>query len=114
MAGTTRIVGVALIAVGVIGYLATDRASATALLPAVLGLVLFVLGVLARRSESASKHLMHTAMVIALLGIAGAAPRLGGLGDGDAAAIASAATIGICVIFLVLGIRSFITARKNR
>ncbi len=113
MPRTTQVVGLALIAVGAIAYFATGRESWTALLPAVIGLTLLVLGVLADRGES-SRHFMHAAMVVALLGAAGTMSRAIEVADeGGGASIASAITWVICVVYLVLGIRSFVEARRS-
>lgn len=113
MAKTTQIVGLLLIVVGVIGYIATDAAHWTALLPAVLGLLIAVLGLVGGRVEG-GHHAIHVALVIALLGALGALPRLGGLADGDAAALASLATVLVCAVFIALGVRSFAAARRAR
>ena len=75
MANTTVGIGAALIAIGVVGYVATDRQSATALIPAVLGLLLLAFGWLAR-NDGSRKHAMHAVAVVALLGLLGT---IGGL-----------------------------------
>lgn len=113
MAKVTQVVGVLLIVIGVMGYVATDAAHWTALLPAILGLVIAVLGLLADRTDG-GHHAIHAALVIALLGALGALPRVGGLADGNAAAIASLATVLVCAAFIVLGVRSFVAARRDR
>jgi uncharacterized membrane protein len=108
----TQVVGITLIAIGVIAYVATDFASATALLPAALGLVIGVLGVVAARIE-AGQHAIHAALVIALLGLLGSLRPLPGLPDGEPAAITSLITILVCVVYLGLGVRSFVNARRT-
>ena len=65
----------ALIVIGVVGYVATDRQSATALIPAFLGLLLLAFGWLAR-NEAYRKHAMHAVAAFALLGLLGT---IGGL-----------------------------------
>jgi uncharacterized membrane protein YtjA (UPF0391 family) len=65
---------------------------------------------------------MHLALVFALLGFGGTVPgvlkmvsRLGGEEiDRPTAAFAQSIVAVLCLIYLVLGIRSFIVARKNR
>jgi uncharacterized membrane protein len=114
VAKVTNVVGFILIVVGLVSYFATDRASTTALLPAALGVVFLVLGLVAGRSEGSRRHAMHAAMLVALLGVAGSFTRIGGLYDGEPAAVASAITGIVCLVFLVLGIRSFMEARKAR
>lgn len=119
MPATTRLVGIILIVVGVVAWLAAGADSPTALIPAALGLLLLVLGVVARR-ESARRHAIHAAMLVAIIGIAGTAMNLGDLPQlfsGDAerplAIIASAVTALALLIYLVMGIRSFIAARQS-
>lgn len=113
MAKVTNTVGMILMVVGLVGYLISDTKHWTAFLPAILGLILIVLGTMALRSESASKHLMHAAMVVALVGIIGTFSRALGIFDGGTAAVSSAITLVVLVVFLVLGIRSFIAARRS-
>ena len=58
MAQTTRFFGLALIAVGIVGYVATDAVSVTALIPAFFGVVLVILAWLAR-NERHREHALH-------------------------------------------------------
>jgi uncharacterized membrane protein len=121
MATTTLGFGAILVLIGVVGYLASGRASPTALIPAVIGAVLVLCGVLARK-ESMRKHAIHAALVVALLallGTAGGVVKLIRWGLGTAperpmAVAAQAVTAALCVGFIVLGIRSFRAARKAR
>jgi uncharacterized membrane protein len=113
MATVTQIVGVVLVVVGVVAYAATGAESVTALLPAVLGLVIAVLGLVAARIE-AGQHAIHAALVGALLGALASLQPLGGLPDGEPAAITSLITVLVCVIYLGLGVRSFVAARRSR
>lgn len=118
MTAVTRGIGVALVIVGVGAWLLAGGygTSPTALLPALLGLIILVLGLLAGR-ESLRRHAIHSALVIALLGLIGAAPRalpaFTRPGDAGLAAWASLVTVVLCLIYLVLGVRSFIAARKT-
>ena len=68
MPRTTLVLGVLLIAVGVIGWLAAGMSSWTALIPAILGVVLAVCGVLGRSNP---KVWIHAALVVALIGALG-------------------------------------------
>lgn len=113
MATTTRIVGAILVVVGLVGYLATDGAHLTALLPGVLGLVILVLGILAGRIE-AGRHAIHAALAVALVGGLGALPRAADVADGGAAAIASLVTVVVAFAYVALGVRSFLAARRSR
>ena len=74
MANTTIGIAAALIVIGVVGYVATDRQSATALIPAFLGLLLLAFGWLARNAAY-RKHAMHAVAVFALLGLLGTVRR---------------------------------------
>ena len=121
MTTITRAIGAVLIAVGLVAYLGTGAESVTAAAPAALGLLLLVFGVLAGR-EHLHQHMIHAALVVALLGLVASAMPLAELpallGDGEverpAAVLASAAMALLCLAYLVLGVRSFIAARRSR
>jgi hypothetical protein len=112
MAKLTQVVGAVLIAIGVIAYVATGFASVTALLPALPGLVIVVLGVIATRIE-ASQNAIYAALVVALLALLGSLQPLPGLADGEPAAITSLLTVIVCAVYLALGARSFTQARRE-
>lgn len=121
MPTTSIIFGTLLILVGIIGYvygaMYSEYASKTALIPAAFGIVLVLLGFVSQQKENLRKHLMHAAVLVALLGfIATAArliPRLQNV-TGTAAEISQIATALLCLIFVVLAIKSFADARRNR
>ena len=115
MTNVTRAVGVALIAVGIIAYVVTDAASVTALAPAFVGLPILVLGLLAAR-EALHRHMIHGALVVALLGALGSLPMVIALfgSDAGAAEVTSTVTALICAVYIALGVRSFIAARRSR
>ncbi len=119
MAATTRLVGLILAALGILSYLGTGRTSITALIPAFFGVVLVILAWVAR-NESVRRHVMHAAMVIALLGIGGTGARLvpgivaGTLDLGRPAVWAQIVTVVLLVWYLVQGIQSFRAARLAR
>jgi hypothetical protein len=113
MAKMTQLVGAILVAVGVVAYVATGFASVTALLPSLLGLVIGVLGIIATRID-AGQHAIHAALVIALLGMLGSLQPLGGLADAEPAAITSLVTVLVLAVYLALGVRSFVQARRAR
>lgn len=112
--------GIILAFLGVGSYLMTGAASPTALIPAAFGILFIILGFIARK-DALRRHAMHGAAVLSLLGIAGTASGVlstltllgGGTVERPEAAIAKAAMALICIVFLVLAIRSFINARKN-
>ena len=117
MPSTTRIVGFVLIAIGVVGYVATGGASLTALIPAMIGAILLILALVARSAE-ARKHAMHAAVAIALLSLLGTLPRLvPALRAGELqrpAVIAQAVMVLVLLVYVALGVKSFIDARKAR
>lgn len=121
MARTTVLFGIALIALGIISYVATAGVSVTALIPAFFGVVLALLGWLAL-NERYRKHAMHAAVALGLLGFLGtvrglmAVPRLlsGAEVQRPAAALAQAVMAILMAVFVGLGVRSFIEARRAR
>ena len=120
MPSTSIAFGVLLILVGTIGYiygLMNDKASITALIPAFFGIVMAALGIAARASEGLRKHLMHAAILIALLGFILTAGRLiMKLNEltMSAALVSQAAMAIVCLAFVILSIRSFAAARRER
>jgi uncharacterized membrane protein len=116
MASTTITFGAILTLLGIAGYVLTGASSPTALIPAFFGLLLIVLGFLAR-SDAMRRHAMHAAAVVALVGCAGALFSLfrTPMAARPAMAVFSqAAMVVLTAIFLVLCIRSFKAARQRR
>ena len=120
MPTTSIIFGTLLIAVGVAGYvygMLDNRASLTALIPAAFGLVLVILGAAARAMENMRKHLMHVAVLIGLVGfivpLIRIIPRIGEF-TLNAATFSQVAMSAICLVFVILCVRSFIAARAER
>jgi hypothetical protein len=113
--------GVLLIILGIMSYILTGAASATALIPSFFGLAFAGLGYLAKKSESMRKHAMHGALLLAVLGLGGSFGGLmniiGMIGGTEperlGASIGQALMAVICIIFIVAGVKSFIDARKN-
>jgi len=118
MPGTTRLYGLILIVLGIASYVGTGRTSVTALIPAFFGAVLLVCSVVARTSEAARKHAMHAAVAIGLIG--GLAALARGLpaafrGDATRPAVMAQLAMGVLLlIYVALGVQSFIAARKAR
>jgi uncharacterized membrane protein len=121
MARVTIGFGVALIALGVVGYLGSGADSVTALIPSFFGAVFVVLGVVGS-SEQRRALTMHLAALLAVIGIAGSVTGLVDLPDlvaGDdlerpwAVAVQSIMAVAL-VVYLVLAVRSFIAARRDR
>ena len=119
MPNTAILCGVILIALGVAGYVSgvmSNRASITALIPAFFGIVLAGLGIASRANEGLRKHLMHAAVLVALLGFIATAGRLlSRMSELTAspAVISQAIMAVICLVFVILAIRSFAAARRS-
>jgi hypothetical protein len=120
MPSTSVWFGRLLVLLGIIGYsygLFNGNASPTALIPAFFGAVLMLLGHLAQSKESLRKHLMHGAVLIGLVGFLITAGRLlSKIGDlsMSAAVISQAVMSLLCLVFVILCVKSFIDTRKNR
>ena len=120
MASTTIALGVTLIVVGLAGYFLTGMVSVTALIPAFFGLVIALLGVVGR-DERRRKHAIHAAVVVALIGLMGSVRGLLQIGTVfNGTALRPAAVVAQAVMalltggYLVMAIRSFMAARRNR
>ncbi len=111
--------GAALIALGAWSYTATEGRSVTALIPAVVGVLLVILGLLAT-VERFLKHAMHAAAMIGVLGFIAAAGRLVMKmvrGEADPSKPATIGTGGmtlLCLVFVGLCVNSFIQTRRRR
>jgi hypothetical protein len=118
MPGTTRIVGILLIVLGVASYSLTGRTSITAMIPAFFGAALLLCAIVARRSDAARRHAMHAAVAIGMVGMLAALARgvPAALGDGlRRPAVISQLIMGaVLLIYVALGVRSFIEARRRR
>lgn len=120
MPSTSIAAGALLLLVGIAGYvygMTQNSASVTALIPAFIGILLLVFGFLAKSKESLRKHLMHAAVLVALLGfiaILGDLARTGFNFTMSAALISKLLTGLICLFFVILSIQSFINARRNQ
>ena len=119
MPSTSIACGTLLILIGILGYIngvMTGHASVTALIPAMFGIVLLLLGVFARKSEGMRKHLMHAAVIVALLGFIATAGRLvSKMGEltYSAAVVSQVSMALVCLLFVILGVKSFADARRS-
>ena len=119
----TMLLGLLLIGLGLYGYfvLAGDDPSITALIPAFVGGVFLLLGIVGL-SRKLRMHAMHVAVLLALLGAAGLAAR--GIvtdfpkyfTDREAlerpnAVFSQGIMAAACAVYVVLGVFSFIGAR---
>ncbi len=120
MPSTAIALGGLLILIGIVGYIygaMNGNASITALIPAFFGIVLVGLGAAAQAKENLRKHLMHAALVVALLGFILPTGRLlskAGEFVLSPATLSQIAMAAVCLLFLILGIKSFADARQNR
>ncbi len=120
MVRTAIIFGGLLAALGLGSYLGGEKAGwtawVTALLPAVFGLVILALGLVALR-PSWRAGAMHAAVVVGLLGFfatAYALVELGQLVVEKQALLARAVMAVLCAVFVGMSIKSFIDARRRR
>jgi hypothetical protein len=117
MPAVTRVVGFLLVLLGVVGYVGTGGASVTALIPAMVG-ALFLILAMAARSAEARRHVMHAAVAIALLALLGGVPRIiAAVNAGQTqrpAVLAQIAMAVILAVYVALGVKSFIDARRAR
>lgn len=110
-----------LIALGVTLFVSTGMEQVTALIPAFIGIG-FAICALVATTENRRKHAMHGAVLLAILGFGGSVggiPKLVQLLSGEAierpeAAWGRSIMAVLCVIFVVLAVRSFIQARRAR
>ena len=108
------------IAIGLAGFFLTGAAHPTALIPAAIGAVLLVLGLLGNK-ENLRMHVMHAAVLVGLLAFFGTARGLfnlpaaiAGTAARPGAVYAQAATAIVALVYIVFGVRSFIAARRAR
>ena len=114
--------GIILDAMGFGAYVATGAHSVTALIPTFFGTIIFLCGLLSVFIPKIRMHLMHVAALVGLLGTLGGLgmglPKLGALIAGTAERpLASGMQIAmgvVCLVFLVLCVKSFIDARRAR
>jgi hypothetical protein len=118
LAPVTIVFGSLLILLGLVSYMASDVHAPTALIPAGVGLVLALLGAIALVAR-ARKHAMHVAVIVGLLGFLASAGRLASsVAAGRTPTRLSVASLALMAlltgVFVVLCIRSFVVARRQR
>jgi drug/metabolite transporter (DMT)-like permease len=122
MPALTILIGLMLVLTGLGGYgygYATKgvdgHVSPTALIPAAIGLLILLCGVFAIFKESLRKHLMHAALLMALLGfVASVVTTLTGALTLSPAVVSKSITAVLCLALIILGVRSFVAARRDR
>jgi hypothetical protein len=113
------VIGTLLIALGVGGYVGSDFASKTALIPSYFGAAIALCGLIVLLKPAARKHAMHAAATVALIGFVAAAIRLvkGLAGDTPPSTLTLVSLTGmalLCGLFVILAIQSFKAARRAR
>ena len=117
MSSTTLVFAFAYLVLGIAGFVLTGSTHKTALIPCIFGILFLVFGLLARK-DNLRKHVMHAAVLIALLAFLGTARSLPHLLNGTAEKPASIITqslnAGLSLLYIILAVRSFIQARRAR
>jgi hypothetical protein len=120
------LIGAILVAIGLQGYydfgdyLGVEKLQPTALIPAGVGGVLVLLGLIGMAGGGARKHSMHLAAMVGLLGLAGALyrPIMGMVNKtfdfNHVPTRLQLAMAGLCLAFVLMCIQSFINARRVR
>ena len=120
MVNTTLAFAFAYLVLGIAGFVLTGSTHKTALIPCIFGFLFLVFGFLARK-DNLRKHVMHAAVLIALLAFLGTARSLPHLPElfndtakKPAAIITQALNASLSLAFIFLAVRSFIQARRAR
>ena len=120
MAPITLLFAVTYILLGVGGFVMTGSVHKTALIPCAFGVLFVLFGLLAFK-ENLRKHVMHAAVLIALLAFLGTARSLShlpelfnGIAEKPAAIITQSLNAGLSLLYIILAVRSFIQARRAR
>ena len=124
MARVAIIFGILLIGLGLVGYFAPDalgendpgKTSPTALIPAGIGAVLLVCGLVVSAAPHLRKHVMHLAAAVGLVGAVGGFMPLmrGGMALEKSSVRSGILMILLCAVFVILCARSFVLARIAR
>ena len=114
MANKALMTGGLLIVLGIVVTIASDSGSVTSLIPAFVGVVFILIGLVARAKPELNHHVMHAAAAVSLIAILGSLGSLFGRGSSGWALFAQLATIVIVGVFLQQAVQSFIAARKAR
>jgi hypothetical protein len=123
MAKLTIVFGILLVLVAAAGFVATGSSHPTALIPGAVGLLFVLFGALANSPDAKKRMLwMHVSVTVALLMFLGTIKS-----DIDVFRLAhgvefphpiaieeKAATSLLCLLFVLLCVRSFIAARRER
>jgi len=120
VASITLLFALAYILLGLGGFILTGSTHKTALIPCAFGVLFVLLGLLAFK-EKLRKHVMHAAVLIALLAFLGTARALShlpelfnGTAEKPASIITQSLNAGLSLLYIILAVRSFIQARRAR
>ena len=120
MFSTTITFAFAYLVLGIGGFVLTGSTHKTALIPCFFGVLFLIFGLLARK-DNLRKHVMHAAVLIALLALLGTAKSLAylpdlfrGTSEKPAAVITQSLNAGLSILYIFLAVRSFIQARRAR
>jgi hypothetical protein len=120
MAPITLLFALAYILLGLGGFVLTGSTHKTALIPCAFGVLFVLFGLLAFK-EKLRKHVMHAAVLIALLAFFGTARALthlpelfNGTAEKPASIITQSLNAGFSILYIILAVRSFIQARRAR
>lgn len=117
MAPIAMTFGALLIVLGGVLFGMAETKSVTALIPAFFGIVLIALGLVARRGDKARMHAMHGAALVGIIGFVFPLVRaLPAALDGNMTlpVVGQLIMSGLCGVFVILCVKSFIDARKAR
>jgi uncharacterized membrane protein YeaQ/YmgE (transglycosylase-associated protein family) len=124
MAPLSILFGLLLIGLGLTGYFSPttfgktgpEGTSPTALIPAAVGAILLICGLVVIAKPQLRKHVMHVAAVIGLVGaVGGVMPvRRTNMDFEMASTVSGLLMILLCGLFVVLCVRSFVRARIAR
>ncbi|HVT88999.1 MAG TPA: hypothetical protein VHD56_09125 [Tepidisphaeraceae bacterium] len=117
----TIVLGGLLTFLGIVGFVTTGSQHYTALIPAVAGTFFEMLGGVALNPKM-RKHAMHAAAALGLIGFLGTITgvikliqwSMGTEPARPAAVVSQAIMCVLCIVFVLLCVRSFIQARRNR
>jgi len=106
--------GVLLIAVGAIVSILSDSESITSWIPAFVGGVLVLLGLVAAAKSDLRHHMMHGAAAIALIAVVATLGRMISAGASGWVAVSQIALLAICGVYVATAVGSFRTAAAAR
>lgn len=115
------VLGIALVALGVVAYALSDFASVTALIPAFFGVLIAALGVIGYRRTNRQRLAAYGIGVLAVLGVLGSTRGIpdiialltGGAVDSTVATISQGSMIVACLVLLVAVVRFILDRRTS-